>query len=112
MFRIQTASDIRLIPILIGLLFIGLALWDRQFLHLLRLRPMSEVFTTPRYQRSARVTERLGRLCLVLFGIGFALEGLGPYFPQPGLVYLAKVAIWVLSGLTVLAIIGTVLANR
>jgi len=44
----------------IGFLIILLALLNKQLLRWIGIKPMSEVFTNPNFQRSARITEKLG----------------------------------------------------
>jgi hypothetical protein len=99
-------------PTLLGVLCILLGLLSRQLLHWIGLRPLSEVFTTPRFQRSARTTERLGRLFLVLLGIGLLFQGIGPSLLPGGVAYLISIVVLGLSALILIAMIGVTLANR
>ncbi len=99
-------------PTLLGVLCILLALLNQQLLRLIGLRPLSEVFTTPRFQRSARITAKLGRLFLVILGIGFLFQGIGPSLLPGGVAYLISIAVLALSALILIAMIGVILANR
>lgn len=99
-------------PTLLGVLCILLALLNQQLLRWIGLRPLSEVFTTPRFQRSARITEKLGRLFLVILGIGLLFQGVGPSFLPGGVAYLISIVVLGVSALILLAMIGVILANR
>jgi hypothetical protein len=99
-------------PTLLGVLCILLALLNQQLLRWIGLRPLSEVFTTPRFQRSARITEKLGRLFLVIFGIGLLFQGVGPGLLPGGVSYLISIVVLGLSALILLTMIGVILANR
>jgi hypothetical protein len=99
-------------PTLLGVLCILLALLNRQLLRWIGLKPLSEVFTTPRFQRSARITEKLGRLFLMIFGIGLLFQGVGPSLLPGGVAYLISIVVLGLSALILLAMIGVILANR
>jgi hypothetical protein len=99
-------------PTLLGVLCILLALLNRQLLRWIGLKPLSEVFTTPRFQRSARIIEKLGRLFLMIFGIGLLFQGVGPSLLPGGVAYLISIVVLGLSALILLAMIGVILANR
>jgi ABC-type uncharacterized transport system permease subunit len=98
-------------PIFIGCLAILLALLNRQLLRFIGLKPLSEVFTTPRFQRSAKITEKLMRLFLLVFGIGFLVQGAGNQFLSSEVTYAVSITILGLLGLIILAAFGVVLAN-
>ena len=95
----------------IGILFILLALLNKQLLRWIGIKPMSEVFTNPNFQRSARITEKLGRLFLVVFGIGYIVQGVGPQFLSSEVTYIVSITVSGLSGLIILAMFIVVLAN-
>jgi hypothetical protein len=95
----------------IGLLIILLALLNKQILRWIGIKPMSEVFTTPNFQRSARTTEKLGRLFLVVFGAGFLVQGVGPLFLSSEVTYRVSMIVAGLLGLIILAMFIVVLAN-
>jgi hypothetical protein len=80
-------------------------------LRFIGLKPSSEVFTSPRFQRSAKITEKLGRLFLVVFGVGFLVQGVGSLFLPNEATLTVAIATVGLSGLIVLAMFGVVLAN-
>jgi hypothetical protein len=95
----------------IGFLFILLALLNKQLLRWIGIKPMSEVFTNPNFQRSAKITEKLGQLFLVVFGVGFLVQGVGPRFLSSEVTYTVSLTILGLSGLIILAMFIVVLAN-
>jgi hypothetical protein len=94
-----------------GFLFVLLALLNKQLLRWIGFKPMSEVFTNPNFQRSARITENLTRLFWLIFGISFLFQGLGAPFLSSDVFYKISFAILGLSGLTLLVMIGVILAN-
>jgi len=103
-------------PIMIFLSFIGfliilLALLNKQLLRWIGIKPMSEVFTNPKFQRSARITEKLARLFLVVFGVGFLVQGVGTQFLSSAVTYTVSMTILGLSGLIILAMFIVVLTN-
>ena len=95
----------------IGVLLVLLALLNKQLLRWIGIKPMSEVFTTPNFQRSAKITEKLGRLLFVLLGAGFLVQGVGTLFLSSGVTYTVSITLLGLSGLIILAMFGVVLAN-
>jgi hypothetical protein len=95
----------------IGILFIILAILNKQILRWIGIKPMSEVFTNPNFQRSARTTEKLGRLFLAVFGAGFLVQGVGPQFLSSAVTYAVSITVLGLSGLIILAMFIVVLAN-
>jgi hypothetical protein len=111
MFQTSNDQTIIIFPLLMGSLAILLALFNRPLLRFIRIKPMSEVFTTPRLQRSARITEKLGLLFLVVFGVGFLVQGVGPRFLSSEATYIASLTILGLVGLIILAAVVVVLAN-
>jgi hypothetical protein len=95
----------------IGFLFILLALLNKQILRRIGIKPMSEVFTNPNFQRSAKITEKLGQLFLVVFGVGFLVQGIGSQFLSSAATYTVSITVAGLSGLIILAMFIVVLAN-
>jgi hypothetical protein len=95
----------------IGFLIILLALLNKQLLRWIGIKPMSELFTNPKFQRSAKITEKLGRLFLVVFGIGYLVQGIGTQFLSSEVTYAVSIIVLGLSGLIILAMFGVVLAN-
>jgi hypothetical protein len=103
-------------PIIIFFTFIGfiiilLAILNKQLLRWMGIKPMSEIFTNPKFQRSARITEKLVQLFLVVFGISFLVQGVGTQFLSSEATYTVSIAIIGLSGLIILAMFIVVLAN-
>ncbi len=111
MFQIPTDQTMMIFPLIIGSLAILLALLDKQLLRFMGLKPLSEVFTTPRFQSSAVIIDKLGRLFLVIFGVGFLIQGAGPRFLSGEVADAISWGVLGLSGLIVLAMIGVVLAH-
>lgn len=111
MFQTSNDQTIVLFPLFIGSLAILFALLNRQLLRFIGLKPLSEVFTTPRFQRSAKITEKLGRLFLLVFGVGSLIQGAGTQFLSSEVTYTVSITILGLLGLIILAMFGVVLAN-
>jgi hypothetical protein len=111
MFQPPTDQTIGLFPLLLGSLAILLGLFSKSLLRLLKVKPLNEVYTTPRFQRSARITERIGQLFLVVFGIGFLAAGAGSLFLSGELTYHISITILGASGLILLVGVGVMLAN-
>ena len=109
----QTSNDqmIVIFPLFIGSLAILFALLNRQLLRFIGLKPLSEVFTTPRFQRSAKITEKLGRLFLLVFGVGSLVQGVGPLFLPNKAILGVAIATVGLIVLILLAMFGVVLAK-
>ena len=96
---------------IIGFLLILLALLNNQLLRRIGIKPMSEVFTNPNFQRSATITEKLGQLLFVILGAGFLVQGIGSLFLSSKVTYIISITMMGLSGLIILAVFGVVLAN-
>jgi hypothetical protein len=111
MFQTQNIQTTAIFPTILGSFVILLALFNRQLLQFIMIKPLSEVFTTPRLQRSAKVTEKLGVLFLAIFGIGFLVQGIGPQFLSNKETHTISITILGLSGLIFLVAVGVVLAN-
>jgi hypothetical protein len=111
MFQTPNDQTIVIFPLFMGTLAILLALFNRQLLRFIKIKPSSEVFTTPRFQRSAKITEKLAQLFLLVFGVGFIVQGVGPRFLSSEVTYTVSIIILGLSGLIILAAVGFVLAN-
>jgi hypothetical protein len=95
----------------IGVLLILLAILNKPLLLWMGIKPRSEVFTNPNFQRSAKVTEKLGQWVLILLGAGFLVQGLGNQFLSGKGTYIVTITLLGLSGLLILAGVGMVLAN-
>jgi hypothetical protein len=96
---------------IVGSLFILLALLNKQLLGWIGIKPMSEIFTNPKFQRSAKITEKLGQLLFIFLGAGFLVQGLGNQFLSVEVIYIISITILGLSGLLLLAGVGVVLSN-
>ena len=95
----------------IGFLFIILALLNNRLLRWMGIKPLSEVFTNPNFQRSARITEKLGRLFLAVFGAGFLVQGIGAQFLSSELTYTVSLILAGAAGLIILGMLGVTLVN-
>jgi hypothetical protein len=95
----------------IGFLFILGALLNKQLLRWMGIKPRSEVFTIPNFQRSAKITEKLGRLLFMVLGIGFLVQGVGTQFLSSEVTYIVSIILSGLLGLIILAVFIVVLAN-
>ena len=111
MFQASNEQTIAIFPLLMGSLAILLALFNRQLLRFIKIKPLSEVFTNPRFQRSAKITEKLAQLFLVVFGISSLVQGIGPLFLSSETTYIISITILGLSGLIILAMFIVVFAN-
>jgi hypothetical protein len=109
MFPILSAP-ISLIFTVAGGLLILLGLLNRQFMCFIGLRPQSELYTTPRYKRSARIAERLGSLFSVIMGIFFLNEGIGPQILSIQTCYYVSLVVLAFCALTLLAVLVVHLA--
>jgi hypothetical protein len=96
---------------LIGFLFIILALLNKRLLRWIGIKPMSEVFTNPKFQHSAEITEKLVRLFLVVFGVSFLVQGVGTLFLSNEVTYTVSITVLGFSGLIILVMFVVVLAN-
>jgi hypothetical protein len=95
----------------IGVLLILLAVFNKPLLLWMGIKPRSEVFTNPKFQRSAKVTEKVGQLVLIFLGAGFLVQGVGSQFLSGKVIYIVSITLLGLSGLLILAGVGMVLAN-
>ncbi len=95
----------------IGILIILAALFNKRLLRWIKMRPMSEMFSTPKFQRSAKITEILAQIFLVVFGVSFLFQGVGARFLSSETTYTVSVVILGMSGLIVLTMFIVVLAN-
>lgn len=111
MFQGSSYQTIKFFPAILGSLIILLALFNKQLLRFIRLKPLSEVFTVPRFQHSAKITETLGRWVVAMIGIGFLIQGIGPTFLSSGATYTISWIVLGLAGLILLSMLGVVLAN-
>lgn len=64
-----------------GSLVILMGTFNKSLLHLLGLKPLSEVFTTPTLKRSSRTIEQMARWLVIVIGASFLLQGLGEALP-------------------------------
>ena len=93
-----------------GTVTILLAIFNKQVLRLLGLKPTSEVITTPNLKRSSKLSEGIGRWLLVILGVFFILQGLDSI--MVGKVSdMILLSLLVVAGLMFLAMVGITLAN-
>jgi hypothetical protein len=95
----------------IGILIILLALFNKQLLRWIKIRPPSEVFINPKFQRSAKITEKLGQVFLAVFGLSLLVQGAGPQFFSSEVTYTVSVIVSWTSGLILLTMFIVVFAN-
>lgn len=96
--------------LILGALVILLGLFNKQLLRLLRLKPMSEVFTTPNLKQSSKRIERIGRWLVITLGVSFLVQGLGTALPDD-ISYLISSVLLGISALLLVAIFGIAIAN-
>ena len=104
----QTLAVIQLVG---GAVVILGVLLQKRLLRLFGQKPWSELFTTPRFGRSAKITEKLGSLLALVFGMGWLITGAVSLFwsvSAPEVFYIAWLG---LAGLIVLGMIGITLVN-
>jgi hypothetical protein len=106
MIQSSTGQTIAIFPLFMGCLVILLVLFERQLMQFIGLKPRSDVFSEPRFQRSAKMTENLGRLFLLVIGAGFLVQGIGPIFLPNEVTCIISIISMGLSGLIVLVVIG------
>jgi hypothetical protein len=111
MYSIFSEAPYSLIPILAGGLLILVAVFQRPVMRFLRMRPPSELYTLPRLQRSARITEFMSRIMVILFGVFAILQGAGPRLLTPDAVYALSVALIALVGLLLLGVFAVTLVH-
>lgn len=111
MFQESAVQAVRLFPLIIGVLVILLGLFGNRLSLAFGLRPMSERFTNPRFQQSAKTTELLGRLLLVVLAVAFLVEGIGRLLFSAETVIILSMILLVSSLLILLIMVGVVVVN-
>jgi hypothetical protein len=96
--------------LIVGSAILLMGVFNRQMLHLLGIRPMSEVFKTPGLKQSSRRIEQIGRWFLIVLGLSFLVQGLGDALPAE---VSAKISLVLagLSGLLFLAMFGIAIVS-
>jgi hypothetical protein len=100
-----------IVNLIAGCLVILSALFSRQLQRLMGTKPRSEMFTNPSLQRAEKIIELLGRLLLVVFGLGFLVQGPGSLYLPARATYTLSIIIYGLAGLILLAGLGVYLAS-
>jgi len=111
MFKASQDQIYVIVNLIGGCLVILSALFSRQLQRLLGIKPRSELFTNPRFQRAEKMIELLGRILMVIFGIGFLVQGPGSLYLPSGATYTISIAIYGLAGLLLLTMLGVYLAS-
>jgi hypothetical protein len=111
MVQLSPNQAVAIFPLIMGVLAILLALLDRRLMRFIGLKHRSESFTNPRFKRSSRITENLGRLFLLVIGAGFLVQGVGPLFLPGEVTRVVTTVSMVLSGLIVLVVVGVNLVH-
>ena len=96
--------------LILGGIMILAGIFNKQLLHAFSLKPLSEVFTTPRLKHSSRWIEQAGQWFVIVLGIGFLVQGLGAALPDEVAHTLSLVLLGV-SALLLLAIFGIAMVN-
>ncbi len=65
-----------IIWLILGIVLILMGIFNRQMTRLLGFKPMSEVFTTPNFKSSSKITEQIGRWITIILGGSFFVFGL------------------------------------
>jgi membrane associated rhomboid family serine protease len=97
--------------VLLGLLMIGIGLLSPQLNRWVGMRERSSVFTEPRFQRTARTTEKVSRIVGILLGVGFLMQGVGSRFLTSEVASTVSLVALGLAGLGILIMFGVVMAN-
>jgi hypothetical protein len=111
MFKASQDQIYIMVNLIGGCLVILSALFSRQLQRLLGVKPRSELFTNPRFQHAEKILELLGRILMVIFGIGFLVQGPGSLYLPAGATYNISIALYGLAGLILLAVLGIYLAT-
>jgi cation transporter-like permease len=104
-------EGIMIFPFIIGGIAILLAIFGNRTLQATGLKSRSELFKNPRFQQSAEVTEWLGRLFLLAFGVGYLVEGVGGLWFSAEVVDVVSAVFLVVAVLIVLVMVGVVVFN-
>jgi hypothetical protein len=97
--------------VLLGVVMIGIGLFSPQLNRWVGLRERSSAFTEPRFQRSARTTENVGRIIEILLGIGFFMQGVGGRLLASEIASTVSLLVLGLAGVGILILFGVVIAN-
>ena len=96
--------------LILGTVMVLLGIFNKQFLRLLGLKPMSEVLTVANLKRSSRAIEQIGRWLVITLGLSFFVQGLGGTLPNEvsNKIFFSLLG---LTGAMFLVIIGITIAN-
>lgn len=95
--------------LILGTFLILAAIFNRQMLRFLGLKPMSEVIIT-KLKSSSRTIEQIERWLLISLGVNFLVLGLDGALPD-NISYTISFLLLGLSGLLLVAIVGITIAN-
>jgi hypothetical protein len=96
--------------LIFGIVIILSGIFNKQLLHFMGIKPMSEIFTSANLKRSSRKTEQIGRGILILLGASFLVLGLGNTLPE-NWTYPISLVLLGLVGVMLVAIFGITIAN-
>ena len=96
--------------LILGTVTILLGIFNKQFLRLLGLKPMSEVLTVANLKHSSRAIEQIGRWLVITLGLSFFVQGLGGTLLNE-VSNKILFSLLGLAGLMFLLIIGITIAN-
>ena len=111
MFKASQDQIYIIVNLIGGSLVILSALFSRQLQRLLGVKPRSELFTNPGFQRAEKILEQLGRLLLLLLGLGLLVQGPGSLYLPAGSTYSISIVMYSLVGLLLLAALGVYIAS-
>ena len=94
----------------VGSVIILMAVFNKQMLRVLGLKPMSEVFTTPNLKHSSRLIEQIGRWLAITIGLAFFVQGLGEVLPENTGSRISAVLLG-LSSVLLLGMFGIAISN-
>ncbi|MEN4013111.1 MAG: hypothetical protein ROW48_13830 [Bellilinea sp.] len=95
--------------LILGTFLILAAIFNRQMLRFLGLKPMSEVIIT-KLKSSSRTIEQIERWLLISLGVNFLVLGLDGALPD-NISHTISFLLLGLSGLLLVAIVGITIAN-
>ena len=96
--------------LIVGTLVVLMGIFNKQMLHLLGLKPLSEVFTTPNLKHSSRLIEQIARWLVITLGVSFLVQGLSGALPE-NVSHAISAVLLGLSALLLLAMFGVAIAN-
>jgi drug/metabolite transporter (DMT)-like permease len=94
-----------------GILLIVLALMSQRLQRWIGIKPVSQLFTQAGFRRSARLTQILGQVVLVILGLTMVVYGAGDSFLSAGVVHTLTIALLALVWVMVVSLFVVVLIH-